>query len=797
MIKKKRRESSKKPRKPINKAKQFCMNIISNKKIDKDVITKFVKKLYTNKRWDNPLKKDDFFIVFDTREKRVCIELYRKINANYITLEDIHNNIKPKHLKINDDISLSKPSADIVEHHLISSKKTTVPQGLKWVTLSHHGPYFTWIMEPYEPHGVPIIYDGKKYKLSPKAEQVANFWAKRITTDETATIAHTEDPLFRKNFWKDFKTYLSPSNKKIMKDFNKFDFEDIRKELKQIKENETEKDKKKKKKISEERKHDYGYAIVNGVKEKIGGFVPEPSGLFLGRGKNKLRGRVKRDITPNEVTINIGKDSSIPKAPKGMKWKKVVHDQKAQWISKWQDPLTKKPKYIYLSAESQFKSGSDASKFENARKLNKFLDKIRNEYKKDVDAKNKETRQLATIIWLVDQYGIRMGGEKGELEAKTYGASTLLVKHIKFLKDTKIKLDFLGKDSIRYNKKLTVNQKIYDNLQSFVKGKSDNTPLFDRASACEVNNYLKKFDKGLSGKVFRTRLGSSIMYDALSKIKIKKNATVTQKKASFVDANILVAKQLNHQKTTTKASIKNIEKLKAGLKELEKELKKKKKEKRQVASLQKRVDNKKESIKMKEKLTSINPGTSLTNYIDPRLVTSWAKANNVPIDKIYTQTLRNKFKWAIDDTDATWNYEDSELLPGFEKLQSGSGESCNLPNIQKLEESDSESDSLIHNRTNILITKYHKMLKNYGYVLVKLDNGKLAVQRSKPITLIMYTKNTYNDIYNMLLELKKNDLGLLGMLLLGQICRDALKNKKIKKILKEYGYNKKYLTSIL
>ena len=39
-----------------------------------------------------------------------------------------------------------------------------------------------------------------------------------------------------------------------------------------------------------------------------------------------------------------------------------------------------KPKYIYLSAESQFKSDSDAAKFENARKLDRYHEKISKEY---------------------------------------------------------------------------------------------------------------------------------------------------------------------------------------------------------------------------------------------------------------------------------------------------------------------------------------------------------------------------------------------------------------------------------
>ena len=830
MRKIKSRKTKRVSRKPLDKQKQYCMKIISKKpesvSKNKKLITDFVEKMYTNKKWKNHMEPEDFNVIMDTNDNRVCIELNKKINANYVKLEDIHNKIKANDLKINDDISLSEPVPDILIHHLSSTTKIKVPKGLKWVTLSHNGPYFTWIMEPYKPHGIPIVYDGKKYKLSSSEEQVANMWANRITTDKNVNIPQTEDKLFRENFWKDFKTYLSSENKKIMKNFDKFDFEEIRKELVRLKEKETSFEKNDKKKRSEERKHDYGYAIVNGVKEKIGAFIPEPAGLFLGRGKNKLRGRIKRDISPSDVTINIDKISKVPKPPIG-KWKKVIHDQKARWISKWQDILSGKPKYIYLSAESQFKSDSDAAKFENARKLDRYHEKISKEYWKDINNSKKDIRQLATIIALVDRYGIRMGGEKGELEAKTYGASTILVKHIKFIEPDKINLDFLGKDSIRYNKTLSLRKEIFENLKKFVDGKSKNIAIFDLVNANDVNNYLKKFDKGFSGKVFRTRLGSLLMYDALSKIKINKNDTKAKRKSVFVDANIIVAQQLNHQKTLTKTSSNYIEKMKKELKELEKEIKEKKKEGRKVMSLQKRLDNKKESIKAKEKVTEINPSTSLINYIDPRLVTAWAKTNDVPIDKIYTKTLQNKFKWAIDDTEADWDWKNSDLLTGFEELQpSNSGNKSdkisNKPtkrisrkprkvyfdeessgdededssgdegDDEDEESSGDEGEELIPSqKINKLIKKYHKELKKYGYVLIKLEDGRIVLQRMKSITSVMENSNTYKNIYELSNNLVNEGLRLLGILLIGEVCRDANKNPKIRKALINSGYIKK------
>ena len=41
-------------------------------------------------------------------------------------------------------------------------------------------------------------------------------------------------------------------------------------------------------------------------------------------------------------------------------------------------------------------------------------------------------------------------------------------------------------------------------------------------------------------------------------------------------------------------------------------------------------------------------GTSKINYIDPRITAAWCKIHSVPIEKMFTKTLRDKFKWAMD-----------------------------------------------------------------------------------------------------------------------------------------------------
>lgn len=81
---------------------------------------------------------------------------------------------------------------------------------------------------------------------------------------------------------------------------------------------------------------------------------------------------------------------------------------------------------------------------------------------------------------------MRVGNEKNEDEADTVGCCSLRVEHISFDGDSKITLDFLGKDSMKYHNTVVVDQIIYDNLRRFVKGKKPENELFDLINV----NYL-------------------------------------------------------------------------------------------------------------------------------------------------------------------------------------------------------------------------------------------------------------------------------------------------------------------
>lgn len=118
-----------------------------------------------------------------------------------------------------------------------------------------------------------------------------------------------------------------------IKDFKKCDFREIHQyfvEKSEARKQMTKEEKKKIKEANDAIMEEYGWAVMDGHKEKIGNFKTEPPGLFRGRGDHPKQGKIKRRVQPEDVTINIGKGSVVPTPPAGHKWKSVQHDNKVR-----------------------------------------------------------------------------------------------------------------------------------------------------------------------------------------------------------------------------------------------------------------------------------------------------------------------------------------------------------------------------------------------------------------------------------------------------------------------------------
>ena len=66
----------------------------------------------------------------------------------------------------------------------------------------------------------------------------------------------------------------------------------------------------------------------------------------------------------------------------------------------------------------------------------------------------------------------------------------------------------------------------------------------------------------------------------------------------------------------------------------------------------KQIKNRIKKLKIKKSLKldlkNVSLGTSKINYIDPRITIAFMKKHNIEIDKIFSKTLQEKFKWAFN-----------------------------------------------------------------------------------------------------------------------------------------------------
>jgi DNA topoisomerase-1 len=536
---------------------------------------------------------------------------------------------------------------------------------IRWRTLVHRGVAFP---PAYQPRGITISIRGKKLALSAEQEELVYAWAKKKDTH------YVQDPVFQQNFLSDLKPLL-PDEFKNAADLKISDFDfshafRLADEEKAMKEREAERLKnlprEEKKKIAEVKKAErerlkatYGKAVVDGQEVDIANWLVEPPGLFMGRGQHPLRGRWKPRVRPQDVTLNLGEDAPVPEG----EWREIVHDHSSTWLATWIEKLTDKRKYVWLHDSAALRQGNDQAKYDKARKLAEQMGKVEREVMRKMMKGSSD--KAATVAYLIFKLAMRVGDEKDPDEADTVGASTLRVEHIKFpVVNGKqyIEFNFLGKDSVPWQKTLEVNsddtRALYENLNRFMKGKKPDDRIFGEINSRKVNAFFQTIMPGLTAKVFRTCIATKVVQDALANppVKVDKSSPEAQKIYVARSANLKAAIACNHKKGVdpkNPAARKAMEKFeeaiakkKEAIASLERQLAQREwKTEAQEKRLREKLEKMKVGLKLQQETRDYNLGTSLRNYIDPRVVKAWLNYVDLDWNKVYTATLQRKFKW--------------------------------------------------------------------------------------------------------------------------------------------------------
>jgi len=453
----------------------------------------------------------------------------------------------------------------------------------------------------YKGKSLTIKVKEKKIKLTPEQEEMALAWTKKIGTP------YVEDPVFAKNFHRDFSKKLGINVKP-----NDVDYSEILSVVEEERNWKANLSKKERKQLAIQRKAQreankdhYGYARVDTVQMEVANYAAEPSSIFMGRGKHPIRGRWKEGPHEEDVELNLSPDA--PKPPGN--WKAIVWQPNAMWIARWQDKLTDKTKYVWFSDSSNLKQRKDIEKFDKAKALRRSHKLVQKHIIDNLDADYLKRRKTATVCFLIDRLKIRVGDEKDPDEADTIGASTLRPEHIHSNDDGTVSFNFLGKDSVPHIFKVKLPENVIRNLKEFAANAK--STLFDGVRSKHVSEFLDEVITGLSAKVFRTYYASETVETKLEKTPVKPEDPEYAKKYAATMANLEAAKICNHRRTISKTWQASLEKKKDRFKALKNRAKEAQAELRQKA-IEQEEKHKERLRKQEEKLKTMNE--KLENY---------------------------------------------------------------------------------------------------------------------------------------------------------------------------------------
>jgi DNA topoisomerase-1 len=421
-------------------------------------------------------------------------------------------------------------------------------------TLHHNG---VLVPPPYEGKGLTIKVKGKEIKLTVEQEEMAMAWAKKVGTP------YVEDPVFAKNFHRDFSEKLG-----IKVKAGDVDYSTVIAVVEKEREWKASLSREEKKRLAAERKvareankERYGYAVVDGERMELANYVAEPSSIFMGRGEHPLRGSWKEGPQKEDIILNLSPDAPRPEGT----WKEIVWEPELIWVARWQDKLCGKMKYVWFSDSSDIKQRKEIEKFDKAKAFRRNLSRVQKHIWENLESEDLKRRKIATVCFLIDELKIRVGDEKDPDEADTVGASTLRPEHLTFNEDGTVSFNFLGKDCVPHFFTKPLPDVVIRNLKEFAAN-AEAATLFDGVGSQHISGFLDEVMTGLSAKVFRTLYASDAVKTKLKKTRVKPEEPVYRKKYVATMANLEAAKVCNHKRTIPKSWKKSLEKKKDRLK---------------------------------------------------------------------------------------------------------------------------------------------------------------------------------------------------------------------------------------
>tara|TARA_Y100001958_G_scaffold158971_1_gene158607 strand:- start:8038 stop:8970 length:933 start_codon:yes stop_codon:yes gene_type:complete len=229
------------------------------------------------------------------------------------------------------------------------------------------------------------------------------------------------------------------------------------------------------------------------------------------------------NIISNKKALSLIPSIYIPPAYDNVK---ISLNPKSKVLAIGEDNKHRK-QYIYHKRIIKKNSNKKFCKLINLGKIYpKIIKQINHDSKQCEDLKLKH---ISTIIRIIIDCNFRVGNQIYEKENKSYGVTTLKIKHLTFNKNN-IMIKFNGKKNVVNKCKLTHKQTI-KNIKDFKKNKRLNQHIFSfkdslstrKISSNDINNYLQQFGDYTSKNIRTWRANTLLIKYLLQKLSIKES----------------------------------------------------------------------------------------------------------------------------------------------------------------------------------------------------------------------------------------------------------------------------------
>ena len=220
--------------------------------------------------------------------------------------------------------------------------------------------------------------------------------------------------------------------------------------------------------------------------------------------------------------------------------------------------------YIYSDEYIQHQS---EIKFEDLIIFGKKIKRIRKDINSNIKMCVNDTSKIqnkecliSLVIFIIDKCNFRVGNEKYKKLYNSYGVTTLNKKHFAFLKHN-LKIQFIGKKGILNKSKVentdvvAIIDKLCNYNFEYIFSYKDNKGTIYRITEVHINDFLKKYNKSLTIKMFRTWNANCILVKEILGLPLPN----TKNEASKYIKTIIkkAANKLNHSSNISKKSYLN------------------------------------------------------------------------------------------------------------------------------------------------------------------------------------------------------------------------------------------------